>query len=90
MLIAVFGDGFGFGVRRLAGLRVAHQFDGAHAAQAANVADQEPFFLPASGALFKKFADGGGTREETVLLDGLDGGKRGGARQRMSAVSAAE
>jgi len=39
VLVAIFGDGFGFGVGRLAGLRVADQFDGAHAAEAANFAD---------------------------------------------------
>src|SRR5256884_7035620 len=79
VLAAILGDGLGFGVGRLAGLYVAHQFDGAHAAQTANVADQRPFFLPASGALFKMFADGRGAREQTVLLDGFDSRERGGA-----------
>src|SRR5438477_6762062 len=78
VLVAILGDGLGFGVGRLAGLRVAHQFDGAHAAEAANVADQRPFFLPASGALFKTFADGRGACEQAVLLYGFDGGERGG------------
>src|SRR5438132_4363684 len=53
VLVAIFGDSLGFGVGRLAGLYVAHQFDGAHAAQAANVANQRPFFLPGQSALFK-------------------------------------
>src|SRR5438552_1178003 len=78
VLVAILGDGFGFGVGRLAGLSVAHQFDGAHSAQAPNVADQRPFFLPASGALFKTFADGRGACEQAVLLYGFDGGERGG------------
>src|SRR5438445_13796008 len=35
-------------------------------------------------------ADGGRTREQAVLLDGFDGGKRGGARKGVSTVGAAE
>src|SRR6266478_2558935 len=42
VLVAIPSDGLGFGVRRLARLRVAHQFDGAHAAKATNVADEGP------------------------------------------------
>ena len=79
VLAAILGDGLGFGVGRLAGLRVAHKFDGAHTAEAANVADQWPFFLPASGALFKTLADSRGAREQAVLLNGFDGGESGGA-----------
>lgn len=74
VLIAIFGDGFGFGVGGFAGLRVADQFDGAHAAETADVADERPFLLPGLGALFKMFADGSGAREEAVFLDGFDGG----------------
>src|SRR5438876_2295830 len=79
VLVAILGDGLGFGVGRLAGLRVAHKFDGAHTAGAANGADQWPFFLPASGALFKTLADSRGAREQAVLLNGFDGGESGGA-----------
>src|SRR5713226_4395625 len=35
-------------------------------------------------------ADGGGTGEEAVFLDGLDGGQGGGARKRVAAVGSAE
>src|SRR6266480_688649 len=79
VLVAVLRDGLGFSVGGLACLRVAHQLDGAHAAETTNVADQRPFFLPASGALFKMFADGSGAREQTVLLYGFDRRERGGA-----------
>src|SRR5438309_1489412 len=79
VLVAIFGDSLGFGIRGLACLRVPHQFDGAHAAQATNVADQRPFFLPGQRALFKTFADSRGAREQTVLLYGFDGRERGGA-----------
>src|SRR5882672_6915939 len=58
VLVAILGDLFGFGVCWLASLGTAHQFDGTHAAQTTNVADQRPFFLPAASALFKTLADG--------------------------------
>src|SRR5205807_9711064 len=57
VLVAIHGDGFGFRIRGLAGLYVAHQFDGAHAAETPNVANQRPFFLPGQSPLFKTFAD---------------------------------
>src|SRR5437660_12684342 len=60
VLVAILGDGFVFSVGRLARLRVAHQFDGAHAAETPNVANQRPFFLPGQRALFKTFADSRG------------------------------
>src|SRR6266436_2720256 len=86
VLVAILSDGFGFGVGRLARFCVAHQFDGAHSAEAANVADKRPPFLPAPGALFETLADASGTREQAVLLDSFNGGERGGAG---SAVTAA-
>src|SRR2546429_7628794 len=51
-LVAILGDGLGFGVCRLAGFRVAHNVDGAHTAEAANVADQWPIFLAGQRAVF--------------------------------------
>src|SRR6202011_6183389 len=44
---------FGLGIGGPARFAVAHQFDGAHPAENANLADQLPLLLPASGAFFK-------------------------------------
>src|SRR5260370_10831776 len=105
VLVAVARDLFGLGVGGLAwvsrlarivsraasrGSGVADQLDGAHAAEAANVADEIPFLLPAAGAFFKTLAEGGGAREQTLFLDGFDGGERGGAGDRVAAVCSAE
>src|SRR5882724_2844247 len=90
VLVAILGDLFGLGFGRLASLRVAHQFDGAHAAQPANVADQWPFFLPRASSRLEMFADGGGPREQAVFLDGFDRSERCGTRQRMSAIRSAQ
>src|SRR5258706_7519602 len=90
VLVAILSDGFGFGVGRLARFCVAHQFDGAHSAEAANVADKRPPFLPAPGALFKMLADASGTREQAVLLDSFNGGERGGAGSGVTAVRSSE
>src|SRR5438094_9258539 len=79
VLVAILGNGFGFGVGRLACLRVAHQFDGAHAAETPNVANQRPFFLPGQSPLFNTFADSRGAREQTLLLYRFTGRERGGA-----------
>src|SRR6266404_4110821 len=37
VLVAILGDGLGLGVGGLAGLRVTHQFEGAHAAETAHL-----------------------------------------------------
>src|ERR1700690_2186671 len=40
VLVAIFSDFFGLGVGRLTSFSVANQFDGAHSAEAADVADK--------------------------------------------------
>src|SRR5579885_2710405 len=57
VLVAKAGDVPGFRVGMLAGIRVAHEFHGAHAAEAANIADERPLFLPGAGARFKLLAN---------------------------------
>src|SRR5437016_1177791 len=90
VLITILCNFLCLGVRRLAGLRVAHQFDGAHAAESTNFADQGPFLLPGLGALFEMLADGGGTREQTVFLDGFARSQRGGTGNWMATVCATQ
>src|SRR5205807_5005054 len=90
VLVAVASDLLGFRVGGLARGGVANEFDGAHAAEAADVADQIPLALPAAGALFKLLADRERTSQQAFFLDGFDGGERSGARKRMATVSSAE
>src|SRR5450432_2011580 len=90
VLVAILGDWFRLGFGGLAGLRVAHQFDRAHAAQAANVADQRPLFLPSACSRLEMLAEGGRARQQTFFLDGRDGRERSGTRQRMAAIRAAQ
>ena len=58
MLVTETSDLFGLRVSRLASGDVAAEFDGEHAAEVSDVADEIPFFLPAAGASFKALADG--------------------------------
>src|SRR5579883_1996348 len=90
VLVTEPGDFACFRIGRLAAVWIADEFHGAHAAEAANLADERPLFLPGAGARFKLFADMGGAGQQIVFFDGFDGGERSGARERMTAEGAAE
>ena len=63
VLVTIAGDFLGFRLRGLTCGGAADELDGAHAAKAANVANQRPFLLPAAGTLFKTLSDGSGPGE---------------------------
>src|SRR5580698_10516612 len=74
VFVAKFRDLLGFGVGGFARAGVADEFDGAHAAEATDIADELPLLLPASRALFEMFAERSGAGEEVVFFDGFNRG----------------
>src|SRR6266404_6383386 len=90
MLVAILRNFLGLGISRLPRLGVAHQLDGAHAAETANVSDQRPLLLPATCAQFKMLSESGGPGEQAFLFDRFDRGQRRGARSWVPAEGAAK
>ncbi len=66
------------------------QFDGAHAAESADVADDGPAPLPIAGALLEVLAQLLGALAEFLLLDGVDHGETGGAGDGIAGEGAAQ
>ena len=56
-----------------------YQFDGAHAAESADVANHGPALLPIASALLEMLAQVFGALAEILLLDSVDHCKSGGA-----------
>ncbi len=75
---------------RFARLPIADQFDRAHAAEAAHVADQGKLLLPGPGALFEALSDSRGSRKQSVFLNRFKRSQRRHARSWISCKGAAQ
>jgi hypothetical protein len=62
----------GFRVGGLARVRIANEFNRAHATESANVADQRPLFLPRASARLKMLSDRCRPRQQTIFLDSFN------------------
>src|SRR5713101_6470840 len=90
VLVTITGDFLRFRIRWFTCCCVADKLDGAHATEAADIANQIPFPLPPAGTFFKSLPDGGGTREQIFFLNRFDRREGGNARERISGKGAAK
>ncbi len=67
-----------------------HQFDGLHAAEAANVADDGPAALPFAGAALEAVAEFVGASEQILALEQIEHGQGCGAGERIAGEGSAE
>src|SRR5664279_157320 len=83
VFVAVACDPVGFVGGRLASTGL-YQFDSAHAAESADIADDGPALLPVAGAFLEVVAQVLGAFAELLLPDGIDHGESGGAGGRIA------